>query len=236
MLVVYRSLWFSIFLGSYYHSAAPISGHANGYWGYDTPFHIFPKSLSYWLLEVKEHAALLKYRHWIFWHMYRVCLVGFPWTMNSMGSQPWHMSVTPPTAWTTFLDEMRLFIVSPIFRRCLSPLRHMVAPLLGKIIILVLQPLEISLACLGSGFGENGTIYVSISLIWPVSLNVYVPVAWLNVMWAMSVCIAVSLAPGLFLTTWGGFLAWHTLDRWLGFPQLLRLSPSWWDPVLEAPY
>ena len=34
------------------------------------------------------HAALLKYRHWIFWHMYRACLVVFPWTMYSTGSQP----------------------------------------------------------------------------------------------------------------------------------------------------
>ena len=34
------------------------------------------------------HAALLKYRRWIFWHMYRACLVVFLWTMNSTGNQP----------------------------------------------------------------------------------------------------------------------------------------------------
>ena len=87
------------------------------------------------------------------------------------------MRVKPPIAQMTFLDGMRLFIVSPIFRRCLSPPRQMVAPLSGKIVILVLRSLGISLACLKSGFGENGTIYVSISLIWPVSLDVYVPIA-----------------------------------------------------------
>ena len=75
------------------------------------------------------------------------------------------MSVKPTTARTTFLDEMSLFVVSPIFIRCLSPPKHMVASLSVKIVILVLRPLEISLACLGSGFGENGTIYASISLI-----------------------------------------------------------------------
>ena len=87
------------------------------------------------------------------------------------------MNVKPPTARTTFLDKMRLFIVSHIFRRCLSPPRHMVTSLSGKIVILMLWPLEISLASLGSSFGENGTMYASISLIWPVSLDVYVPVA-----------------------------------------------------------
>ena len=51
------------------------------------------------------------------------------------------------------------------------------APLSGKIVILVLQLLGISLACLGSSFGKNGTIYVSISFIWPVSLDVYVSIA-----------------------------------------------------------
>ena len=130
----------------------------------------FEKSLG--SISMSMHAALLKYWCWIFWHMYRAYSVVFPWTMNSTGSQPWHMSVEPPTAQTTFLDGMRLFIVSPIFRRCLSPLRRMVAPLPGKIIILVLQQLGISLACLGSGFGKNGTIYASISFIWLVSLDV----------------------------------------------------------------
>ena len=135
---------------------------------------------------------------------------------------------------------MRLFVVSPIFRRCLNPPRHMVAPLSRKIIILVLRPLGISLACLGTGFSENGTIYASISFIWPVSLNVYVPVAWLNVIWAMSVSIVASLGPGLFLTAWGVFLAQQTLDRWLGFLQLLHIYPcaghfSWRDPVPEVP-
>ena len=144
----------------------------------------FWKSLG--CIPMSMHTALLKYRHLIFWHMYTACLVVFPWTMNSMGSQPYHECKASYTQ-TTCLDGMRLFIVSPIFRRCLSPPRHMVAPLSRKIIILVLLAMGISLACLGSGFGENETIYVSISLIWPVSLNVYVPVAWLNVMWAMSV-------------------------------------------------
>ena len=51
---------------------------------------------------------------------WRVCLVIFLWTMNFMGSQPWHTSVKPPTAQTIFFHGMRLFIVSPIFTRCLS--------------------------------------------------------------------------------------------------------------------
>ena len=76
---------------------------------------------------------------------------------------------------------------------------------------------------------------------WPVSLDVYVPVAWLNVMWAMSMSIVASLAPGLFLTAWSGFLARHTLDRWLGFPQLLHVCShaghfSWRDQISEVPY
>ena len=54
-----------------------------------------------------------------------------------------------------WLDEVVHW--SLIFPRCLSSLRHMVAPLLGKMIILVPWSLEISLACLGSCFGENGT-------------------------------------------------------------------------------
>ena len=33
------------------------------------------------------HAALLKYRRWIFWHIYKACLVVLPWTMNSAESQ-----------------------------------------------------------------------------------------------------------------------------------------------------
>ena len=57
-------------------------------------------------------------------------------------------------------------------------------PLSGKIIIL---------ACLGFGFGENGTTYVSISLIWLVSSDVHAPVVWLNVMWVMSVSMVASL-------------------------------------------
>ena len=167
--------------------------------------------------------------------MYRACLVVFLWMMNFTGSQPWHMSVKPPTARMTFLDGMRLFVVSALFRRCLNPSRHMVASLSGKIVILVLWPLGISLACLQYGFGENETTYVSISLIWHVSLDV----AWVNVIWALSVSIVASLALGLFLTAWGGFLAQHTLDRWLGFPQLLHVCPhpwhfSWRDLVPEV--
>ena len=56
MLVVYCSSWFSIFLGSCYRIATPISGHVDEYLGYDTSFHIFPKGLSYWLFEVKRHG------------------------------------------------------------------------------------------------------------------------------------------------------------------------------------
>ena len=169
------------------------------------------------------HAALLKYRLWILWHMYRACLVDFPWTMNSTRSQPWHISAKLPTAWMNSLDRMRLFIVSPIFRRSLSPWRHMLAPLSVKIVILVLRPLGISLACLGSGFVENSIIYASISLIWLVSLDVYVPVVWLNVMWALSVSIAALLAPGLFLTAWGGIPSigdWASHNYYMFFPML----------------
>ena len=137
---------------------------------------------------------------------------------NSTGSQPWHISLKPRTARTTSLDGLWLFAVCPIFRRCISPPSHMVAPLSGKIVILVLRLLGTCLACFRSGFGENGTIYVSISLIWPVSLNVYVPVAWLNIMWAMSVSIAASLAPSLFS------------DRFRRFP-----SPTYPRQVIGLP-
>ena len=43
------------FFFSNYHSATSICGHDDGYWGYDTPFHVFPKGLSYWFFEVKRH-------------------------------------------------------------------------------------------------------------------------------------------------------------------------------------
>ena len=150
------------------------------------------------------------------------------------------MSVKPPTARTTFLDGMRLFVDSPIFRRCLSPPRYMVAPQSGKIVILVLRFMGMSFACLGSGFGENGTKYASISIIWLVSLAVYVPVVWLKMIWAMSISMAASIASGSFLTTCAIFFARHTLDRWLGFPQLLQACPhaghfSWRDPVPGVP-
>ena len=173
--------------------------------------------------------------------MYRACLVVLFWTLNSMGSQPWLMSVKPPTARTTFLDGMRLFVDSPIFQRCPSPPRHMVAPLSGKTAILGLWFLGMSLACLGSGFGENGTMYASISIIWLVSLAVYVPIVWLKVIWAMSGSMAASLASEPFLTTCATFFARHTLDRWLGFLQLLQACPhaghfSWQDPVPGVPY
>ena len=83
-------------------------------------------------------AALLKYRRWILLHIYRACLVFRPWIVNSTGSQPWHVNVKPPAAWTIFRDGMRLFSESPIFFRCLGLPRHMVAPLSGKIIALIL--------------------------------------------------------------------------------------------------
>ena len=83
-------------------------------------------------------AALLKYRRWILLHIYRACLVFHPWIVNSTGSQPWHVRVKPPAAQTIFCDGMRLFSESPIFFRCLVPPRHMVAPLSGKIITLML--------------------------------------------------------------------------------------------------
>ena len=101
----------------------------------------------------------------------------------------------------------------------------MVAPLLGKIAILVQRFLGMTLACLGSGFGKNGTTCASISIIWLVSLAVYVPIVWLKVIWAMSVSMEASLASGSFLTTCATFFTRHTLDRWLGFPQLLQACP-----------
>ena len=42
------------FFGSNYHSATPICGHADGYRGYGTPFHVFPKGLFHCLFEVKR--------------------------------------------------------------------------------------------------------------------------------------------------------------------------------------
>ena len=51
---------------------------------------------------------------------------------------------------------------------------------------------------------------------------------WLKVIWVMSVSMATSLASGPFLTTCATFFAWHTLDRWLGFPAITTgLSPYW---------
>ena len=58
--------------------------------------------------------------------------------MNLTGSQPWHVNVKPPAARTIFRDGMRLLSESPIFFSCLGPPRHMVAPLSGKIIALML--------------------------------------------------------------------------------------------------
>ena len=55
MLVIYSPSWFTIFLGSNEHRATPISGHANRYWSYDTPFHIFLKGLPYWFFKVERH-------------------------------------------------------------------------------------------------------------------------------------------------------------------------------------
>ena len=55
VLVIYGSLWFTIFLSSYDHCATSISGHANWYWGYDTSFQIFLKGLPYWFFEVEKH-------------------------------------------------------------------------------------------------------------------------------------------------------------------------------------
>ena len=56
----------------------------------------------------------------------------------------------------------------------------MVVLISGKIIILVSWPLEISLACLGFGFSENGVAYAFVSFIWFVSSDVYVPVVSLS--------------------------------------------------------
>ena len=74
------------------------------------------------------------------------------------------------------------------------------APLSGKIVILVPWLLGISLACLRSGFGKNGIKYASISTIWFVSSDVYVLVVWLNVMWVMSVSMVTSLVSRLYMT------------------------------------
>ena len=70
----------------------------------------------------------------------------------------------------------------------------MVAPLRGKIVILVLRSPGMSLACLGSGFGENGITYAFISIIW------FVPVVWVNVIWAMCVSMVASLVARLLMT------------------------------------
>ena len=43
---------------------------------------------SFGSIPTSMHAALLNYRRRIFWHVCRACLVVFPWTMNSTGSQP----------------------------------------------------------------------------------------------------------------------------------------------------
>ena len=194
----------------------------------------FGKSLG--SIPMSMQAALLKYSLWIFLHMYRACFVVLPWILNSTRSQPWHMSVKPPPARTTFLDGMRLFVDSPIFRRCWSPPGHMVAPLSGKIAFLVLQFLGMSLACLGSGSDENWDdvcLYLHY-------LACILSRVWLKVIWAMSVSMAASLAFRSFLTTCATFFARHTLDWWLGFPQLLQACPhaghfGWWDPVPGVP-
>ena len=54
--VIYGPSWFTIFLGS---NENHVCGHANQYWRYDIPFHIFPKGLPYWFFEVKRH------RNWV---------------------------------------------------------------------------------------------------------------------------------------------------------------------------
>ena len=45
----------------------------------------FEKSLG--SISISMQGALLKYSHWIFLHMYRACLVVFPWTMNFTGNR-----------------------------------------------------------------------------------------------------------------------------------------------------
>ena len=57
----------------------------------------------------------------------------------------------------------------------------------------------------GSRHGENGITYTSISIIWFVSLNVYMPV-WLNLMWVTSVSMVALLFSRLFMTAPQGFL------------------------------
>ena len=90
-----------------------------------------------------------------------------------------------------------------------SPM-YIVASQSGNIVILVPWSLGISLVCLGSSFGENGTTCASISLIWLVSSDMYVSVVWLNVMLAMSVPMAGALVSGISLIAEPGFVARHT--------------------------
>ena len=113
----------------------------------------------------------------------------------------------------------------------------MVAPLSGKVIILLLRSLGISL--------------VSGIRIWREWDNVCVYLPYLACVFR---CICarcliecnvdnervhigfISLRT-FFLTAWSSFLVRQTLDRWLGFSQLLHAHAghfSWWDPVPEA--
>ena len=47
-------------------------------------------------IPMSMQAALLNTAFGFFLHMYRACLVVLFWTLNSRGSQPWHMSVKLP--------------------------------------------------------------------------------------------------------------------------------------------
>ena len=59
----------------------------------------------------------------------------------------------------------------------------------------------------------------SISVTWPVPSGVYVPVAWLNVICAMSVHAGFVGFRAFCSCSPKFFLARHTSEKWLAFPQ-----------------
>ena len=69
------------------------------------------------------------------------------------------------------------------------------------------------IACLGSGFGENGITDASISVTWLPLVDMNVPTVWSNVMWAMRVFMGASSFSKLFTTArQRSVFARHTVD------------------------
>ena len=82
-------------------------------------------------------------------------------TLNIMGIQPMHVNTLPLTAFTSLLHGINSFLVQPSVVRWLAPVRHIPAPLSGKIIAAFWVPCvlsasmgvrvaEISWACLAA--------------------------------------------------------------------------------------